>query len=253
MEQNNRLRSKSAEQLNSFLDDCKIETHQNKKLLEIGFKNGVFLDECQKANLIPTGIEINNEYCQTVKTNFPNLDILHYDGGTFPFPDDSFDFVVGFDVLEHVTSTEKLFAECIRVLKPGGVMYHTCPNYQSFYEGHYQLIWLPFLNKTLGRIYLKVLRRYTPYYESLNLVKPKNVAKALEIYDDGIDVISLGRSEFVKKFTPEQIEKVKQRSIKKILKLMSMLPFAKSMCLWLISYLNLYYPVTIIVKKKKYD
>lgn len=253
MEPNDALRLKAAEQLNSFLSDCGIEKYQDKKILEIGFKNGLFLDECRKAKLIPTGIEIKEEFYENVKHNLPDLDILLYDGNTFPFPDESFDFVVSFEVMEHVTSIERIFDECIRVLKPGGIMHHICPNYHSFYEGHYKIIWMPFLNKTLGRLYLKILRRYSQYYEHLNLVKPNNVKKALELHSGKIEIVSLGRNEFLRKFTPAQIEKVTQKTVKGFLKLIFRLPFAKNLCLKLISSLNLYYPVTIIAKKKDHD
>lgn len=38
------------------------------------------------------------------------------------WPDASFDFVLSFDVLEHVSDPAKAFAECFRILRPGGSM-----------------------------------------------------------------------------------------------------------------------------------
>ncbi|SFK45355.1 glycosyltransferase [Lysobacter sp. cf310] len=43
------------------------------------------------------------------------------------FPDQSFDYVLSFDVLEHVPEPEKAFAECFRVLRPGGAMLWSAP------------------------------------------------------------------------------------------------------------------------------
>jgi hypothetical protein len=128
-------------------------------------------------------------------------------------------------------------------------MYHVSPNYCSFYEGHYNLIWLPFLNKTLGRYYLKMLRRYTPYYESLNIIKPGAVECALRLRSSDITVLSLGRREFINNFNAEQIEKVNQKLLKKALGLLLRLTFLKNCFLWLISHANLYYPIIIIAKK----
>ncbi len=43
-----------------------------------------------------------------------------YDGKTIPFPDEYFDGVVCFEVLEHVFNVEEVLAEIRRVLKPKG-------------------------------------------------------------------------------------------------------------------------------------
>lgn len=251
MKQQNALQQKAHNQLKSFLAECGIEKPQNKKILEIGFKNGFFLDQCHKRGLIPTGIEINKEYYETVKARYPDLDLIWYDGSNFPMPDNSFDFAVSFQVLEHVNSINHIFNECIRVLKPAGIMYHVCPNYHSFYEGHYKVIWLPFLNKPLGRLYLKLLRRYKPKYETFNLIKPKIVAATLKNYKNKITVISLGQAEFVKKFDAEQIKKVDQKLLQKTLKLLLRLPRIKKCILEFIARANLYYPITLIAVKNR--
>ncbi len=249
MAQKNDLQQKARNQLRSFLLECGIEDPQNKKILEVGFKNGQFLNQCRKAGLIPTGIEINKEYYETVKSKYPDLDVLLYDSQAFPVLDEYFDFVVSYQVLEHVQSIEHIFNECIRVLKSGGIMYHVCPNYHSFYEGHFKVIWLPFFNKVLGRLYLKLLGRYGPGYEVLNFINPKLLGRALEHCRNNLTVISLGRKEFINKFGPEQIEKVDQRFLQKILKLLLRLAFIKKYILEFISRANFYYPITIIAVK----
>lgn len=243
------LQKKAHNQLKLFLTECKIQDYQGKSILEIGFKNGLFLNECRKAGLIPTGIEINKNYYDTVKLKFPDLDLVWYDGGTIPLPDESFDFVVSYQVFEHVSSTEYMINECIRLLRPGGIMYHICPNYHSFYDGHYKVIWLPFLNKNSGRLYLKLLRRYTTYYERLNIIKPKEAARILHRYEH-IRTISLGRAEFINKFNLEQIEKVDIKPLKKILRLLLRLRFLTRIIVQLIAKTDLYYPITIIARKE---
>lgn len=253
MEKENSLRQKAYNQLQTFLTDCKVTKPQEKKVLEVGFKNGLFIDESEKAGLITTGIEISKEYYENTKANFPDLDLILYDGGTFPVPDNSFDYVVSFQVLEHVKSIEHIFNECVRILKPGGMMYHICPNYQSFYEGHRKIIWLPFLNKTLGRYYLKLLGQCTSRFEYLTLVKPRHIRKALKRNKNDIEVISLGRKEFVDRFNESQIDKVDQVIIKKILKLILKVPILKKASLGLINVCNFYYPITVIVKKDSFD
>jgi SAM-dependent methyltransferase len=249
MEKEIGLQQKAHNQLESFLIECGIECPRGKKILEIGFKNGLFLNECREVGLISTGIEINREYYEKVKAKYPDLDVLLYDGQIFPVPDEFFDFVVSYQVLEHVSSIEHIFNECIRILKSGGIMYHVCPNYFSFYEGHCKVIWLPFFNKALGRLYLKLLGRYNPGYETLNLINPKLLGRALERCRNDLTVISLGRKEFINKFNPEQIEKVNQGFLRGILRLLFRLPLIKKWILDFISWAHFYYPITIIAMK----
>ena len=51
-----------------------------------------------------------------------------YDGTTIPFDDSSFGIIFSSSVLEHVQELDDLLAECARVLKPGGIMYHIVPS-----------------------------------------------------------------------------------------------------------------------------
>lgn len=250
MEQDKKLEFKHRNQLYAFLADCDIKQPENKKIIEIGFRNGLFLNECHKIGMKVAGIEINKQYYEDTKSEFPYMDLVLYDGGTIPVPDESFDFVVSFQVLEHVKSIEHIFSECERILKLGGIMYHVCPNYGSFYEGHYKIIWFPFMNKTLGRLYLKLLRKYTPDYEYLNLLNVKYVRKVLEQHKDKLTVISLGEKEFVAKFSHEQISKVGQKFLRKVLSMLNATPFVKNMFLKFICWANWYYPITIIATKK---
>jgi SAM-dependent methyltransferase len=243
------LRQKAKNQIDSFLAECGIQDYRGKRILEVGYKNGLCLDECLKAGLVPVGLEINKTYYENVRAEFPHLEALLYDGGTFPLPDASFDFVVSFQVLEHVQSIEHIFRECIRVLKPGGIMYHVCPNYFSFYEGHFAVFWLPFLNKPLGLRYLKLIGSHVDGYEDLNIIKPRDITRALKAQGEKVQIISLGRAEFVKRFDRRQIEKVNQKFLRAALKIVLAIPLLKDVLLRLVAYANLYYPLTIIARR----
>ena len=128
-------------------------------------------------------------------------------------------------------------------------MYHVTPNYHSFYEGHYSVIWFPFLNRFLGRLYLKLLRRYNNYYESINLVKPCTIRRELDIHKDKLKILSLGREEFISKFNPHQINKVNQKFLRGILKGIIALPLLKNSLLYLVTRANVYYPITVIAQR----
>jgi len=55
------------------------------------------------------------------------LDVLQSTGDLLPFPDNSFDLVALFDTVEHIPGERDVFAECRRVLKPGGKLIVTVP------------------------------------------------------------------------------------------------------------------------------
>jgi SAM-dependent methyltransferase len=50
-------------------------------------------------------------------------------GDALPFPDATFDLVALLDTVEHIPDELGVFAECARVLKPGGVLLVTVPAY----------------------------------------------------------------------------------------------------------------------------
>ena len=80
-------------------------------------------------------------------------------GGDLPFANNSFDYVISLQVLEHVKDPRPLFEEMYRVLKPGGEAVVRCENYLAFREQHYRVPWLPLLPKPLGSLYLRALGR----------------------------------------------------------------------------------------------
>lgn len=53
-----------------------------------------------------------------------------------PFPDDSFDLVVCFEVIEHIEEQPRAFAEFHRVLAPGGVLAVSSPNRDVYVPGN---------------------------------------------------------------------------------------------------------------------
>ena len=52
-------------------------------------------------------------------------------GASLPYPDSRFDAIVSMDVVEHVVDPVPWLREALRVLKPGGLLFLTTPNYAS--------------------------------------------------------------------------------------------------------------------------
>ena len=59
---------------------------------------------------------------------FSSFHFRLYDGITFPYPDNTFDCVASFEVLEHVEDDTRMVQEMRRVLKPDGRIFLGTPN-----------------------------------------------------------------------------------------------------------------------------
>lgn len=99
-----------------------------------------------------------------------------------PFRDGVFDLVYCFSAIEHVASVEATVAEMVRVARPGGALYLHTPNAWSWYEGHYKLLWAPFLPRPLGRLYLRLRGRPTEYLQTLRRLTPGWLARVLRAH-----------------------------------------------------------------------
>jgi SAM-dependent methyltransferase len=117
-----------------------------------------------------------------------------------PFRDSAFDVVYCFSAIEHVESVEASVAEMVRVTRPGGLIYVHTPNAWSWYEGHYKVLWAPFLPEPLGRFYLRLRGRPSDYLATLRRLTPAAMRRAfaragvsaLRFFDDAPPRESLG-------------------------------------------------------------
>ena len=55
-----------------------------------------------------------------------NIDIL-CDADSIPLPDASIDSIVSIEVFEHIKDLDRCLEECVRLLKPNGILYFTMP------------------------------------------------------------------------------------------------------------------------------
>lgn len=100
------------------------------QLLEIGVGNGDHL-RLYKTHKI-TGIDTSLKMLEAAgKKKAENIKLLHMNGETLLFPDQTFDYVILSHVIAVVDNPEKLLEETYRVLKPGGkgfILNHFTPN-----------------------------------------------------------------------------------------------------------------------------
>ncbi|ACZ13233.1 class I SAM-dependent methyltransferase [Sulfurospirillum deleyianum] len=104
------------------------------------------------------------------------------------FENETFDMVFSIAVLEHVRDIKKSLSEAQRVLKKQGIMYMNIPNYNSFFEGHYTMLWLPYvlLYKPLAKLYVRLRGRSDFFIDELNFTTPSLIdALAHEVLKEG--------------------------------------------------------------------
>lgn len=126
----------------------RYETNRsNSKFLEIGFGDGLFLEYMKNKKWDVYGIEIEEECVNRLKKiGITNV----YAGGIFfrPFEDGNFDLVRMNQTLEHLHDPLKVLQEIKRILKNGGKLIISVPNFNGachkLFKQHTYSLHLPF-------------------------------------------------------------------------------------------------------------
>ncbi|MFN3405703.1 MAG: class I SAM-dependent methyltransferase [Cytophagaceae bacterium] len=106
------------------------ELQGNKRILEVGCGSANIL----MANAIDeseySGVEFSSELINLNKSKFPKATFkVIEDPRIIPFEENLFDVVFSTYVLEHTVFPGNFLKECMRVLKPGGVLIVVCPDF----------------------------------------------------------------------------------------------------------------------------
>lgn len=132
---------------------------RGKKILDVGFGNGVILSEFAKAGADAFGLETEVPLLRLASDYFErnslSAELKIYDGRSFPFPDNMFDYGYSTSVLEHVSFPEEVLSEMSRTLVPGGRFYLSFPNRYAPRESHTGLWCISWLPRWLARRILK--------------------------------------------------------------------------------------------------
>jgi SAM-dependent methyltransferase len=171
----------------------KFESRTRLRMLELGSGYGFGLCRALKRGYNVVGIEPGNspgfegryEFATTLLKDNGFEPAGNYLKQAFaedlPFSENSFDIVCNIAVLEHVRDIERCLQEAVRVVKPDGRVIMRVPSYHAFYEGHYNIPWLPFLlrDKRLAKAYVKHVFHRDPYFvDEMNFTTPRGVCRA---------------------------------------------------------------------------
>jgi SAM-dependent methyltransferase len=102
------------------------------RVLDVGCGEGHFLRECVRRGARATGLEFRLASVRYAQERCGIEDVR-----TAPledrsaWPDAEFDVVCSLDVVEHVHDLGTFFEQCVRVLRPGGIMLHATPGADS--------------------------------------------------------------------------------------------------------------------------
>lgn len=121
-----------------FLDNF-VKHNKPGKVLDVGSNIGHFSYFLYEKGFEVTGIDIDDKFLDAtrkhVKTEKMNIKFIKSSATELPFKDNTFDYAICLDVLEHIPDKEKALQEIYRVLKNKGKLIAALPNVFSYYFG----------------------------------------------------------------------------------------------------------------------
>lgn len=151
-----------------FKDFLGSEDLKGKTLLDGGCGTGWFTKKAIEQGAVVTSVDIAEKLTAITKQKNPETTVITCSILELPFADNTFDYVISSDVIEHTPDPLKGTNELIRVLKPGGKLCITVPN-RSFW--YFSLVLANFLGlrKYNGYENWQYYRRYKRFLLSRDL------------------------------------------------------------------------------------
>ncbi len=114
--------------------------HKQGNLMDLGCGLGYFLDGAIKDNTFnSTGVDVSQDAIDYVKHKF-GYNVLN-ESALDTLPQESFDAITQWHVLEHVHTLNERMQQLHRLLKPTGTMFIAVPNSNSWDAKHYKEFW----------------------------------------------------------------------------------------------------------------
>jgi SAM-dependent methyltransferase len=101
------------------------------RVLDVGCGVGGNQAALAALGLPAAGIDVSERSLKELRANHPGVPAAAADAGRLPFADASFGGAVITEVLEHVADPARVLDEVARVVRPGGALFVTSPNYAN--------------------------------------------------------------------------------------------------------------------------
>lgn len=101
------------------------------KIIDLGCGTGQSSDYLAQAGYRVTGFDYSQRFIDYAKNNFSKAEYIQGDAEKMQIADGSYDALVTFNTVEHLTNLESCLREMIRVVKPGGKLIIQGPNLLS--------------------------------------------------------------------------------------------------------------------------
>ncbi|OQX70738.1 hypothetical protein B6D52_03590 [Candidatus Parcubacteria bacterium 4484_255] len=150
----------------SFLD-----ASANQKIVDIGCGKGRFCRKLRDKGFNVTGVEPSKELIEIAIKNNKDIKFIQASATNLPFRNNTFDFLICVEVLEHIPDTERAVKEMMRVLKEGGRFIIIDKNIFSLHFKYFipTLLWKFFLEITNRWMYPKDFPFREKYFIPLRL------------------------------------------------------------------------------------
>jgi len=136
-------------------------------ILDVGSGKGDFVEAAQNQGFDITGIELSKDAVDIA--NKFNLPVYNLDFFSDSIRESSKDIVTMFEVIEHVPDPVSFIRRAQAIVKPGGIIYITTPNYNSVDR------------KILGSRWGAIHREHLTYFTPATLLKLVNEYTDLEV------------------------------------------------------------------------
>lgn len=107
----------------------------DRDVLEAGCGEGYGADLIAEVARHVIGLDYDESAVAHVRARYPRVDMRQGNLAELPLPTSSVDVVVNFQVIEHLWDQGQFVAECLRVLRPGGLLLISTPNRITFSPG----------------------------------------------------------------------------------------------------------------------
>ncbi len=178
--------------LRTFEDGTFKEPVTARRVLEIGSGTGNFLGLAARHYDQVVGIDIGMRWLHVSRRRFmdgglPVPPLVCCCAEYLPFPDGYFDLVVASSTLEFTRDRDKVFSECARTLKEGGVFYVNTVNRYAMSRDPYAYLWgVGFLPRTWQAGYVRWRRQAS--YADIRPLSFRELSRLAEQHFAGTEV-----------------------------------------------------------------